>query len=78
MSDMSLHAAIQRIQLTPENDPLSVFESEEPGMLNVVFHNTILTRMWIAEGKPVYLGTFHGNTPLGEVKQALRMGLRGA
>lgn len=78
MSDMTMNAALDRIQLTPEVDPLAVFQSEEPGCVNVVFYKTIETFRWIAEGAPVLLGVFHGNSPRGEVKQAIRMGMRNA
>ena len=76
MSISAYDFIIFRIQGAPEDSPIAVFREPMEGKLNAVFANTIMTLRWMQYKDKLFVGSFHKNMDIDEVKMKLKAALK--
>ena len=76
MSLSTLDIIIDRIKLATEESPIVVFKQPMEKNLNAVFADTVFTKRWIKYKEFFFVGNFHRNMELDEVKRQLKAALK--
>lgn len=72
MSNVNLQFAMDRIEVATVESQIAVFLSDKPDNVNAVFANSVYTRNLIENRDPDFLGCFHRDSDLKQVKRLIR------
>ncbi len=72
MSFSTLSNILLRIKYAEPGSPIAVFSCPQPGRLNAVFANTVITQNLIRRQDPTLIGVFDGTEEEWELRKQLR------
>ena len=76
MSISTYEFIIFRIKYASEDSPIAVFREPMEGKLNAVFADTAMTKKWVKYKDKLFVGSFHKNMDINDVKMKLKAALK--